>query len=174
MKLSEFLMRWTPTFLAFPLAGVASKLAFGSANSIIRSTGGGLIVGLVVGLIQFYALKKFGISVYWVWATAVAVMLAALVNSLIFSFKFNSESLTGMGLVAGLFVGLAQAFSQSKDLKFVLFWTIATSFAWAIAWFITSKVIVDPEARYHIYGSSGALVTTVLLGVCFKLIAPYK
>jgi hypothetical protein len=174
MKLSDFLMRWTPTFLAFPLAGVASKIAFGSANSVVRSTGGGLIVGLVVGLIQFYVLKKFGISVIWVLATAVAVMLAALVNSLIFSFKFNSESLTGMGLVAGLLVGFAQAFSQSRDVKFVLVWTIATSFAWAFAWLITSKVIVDPEAQYHIFGSSGALVATVLLGICFKFIAQYK
>ena len=45
--------------------------------------------------------------------------------------------------------------------------------AGAIAWFITSKVIVDPEAQYQIFGSSGALVATVGLGVVLKYALPW-
>jgi hypothetical protein len=172
MKITELLIRWTPTFLAFPIGGLLAKLVFGSASSVTRSVGGGLIVGLVVGLIQYLSLKKYGISTSWVIATAIAATLAAFINSYAFSFKFDSASLAGSGLVAGLIIGISQALSQTRDLKFVVIWTISAGIAWSLAWFITSKVIVDPEAQYHVYGSSGALLTTIGLGIVLKYILP--
>jgi hypothetical protein len=173
MKLTEFMIRWVPTLLAFPLGGAIAKIAFGGASSLGKSIGGGLIVGITVGLIQFIALKKYGVSTSWIAATAIAMVLAAIINSYVFSFKFDSASLTGSGLVAGLLVGVAQAISQSRDIKFALVWTISTMVAWALAWFITSKVIVDPEAQYQIFGSSGALVATVGLGFVLKFALPW-
>ena len=172
MKITELLLRWTPTFLAFPIGGLLAKLIFGSASSVARSVGGGLIVGLVVGLIQYLSLKQYGISTSWVVATAIAATVAALINSYVFSFKFDTASLAGSGLVAGLLVGIAQSLSQTRDPKFVTIWAFSTAVAWSLAWFITSKVIVDPEAQYHVYGSSGALLTTVGLGICLKYILP--
>ena len=170
--MTELLLRWTPTFLAFPIGGLLAKLIFGPANSVIKSVGGGLIVGLVVGLIQFLSLKNYGISTSWVVATAISATVAALINSYAFSFKFDSASLAGSGLVAGILIGISQSLSQSRDLKFVTIWTISTAIAWSLAWFITSKVIVDPEAQYHVFGSSGALVTTLGLGIVLKYLLP--
>jgi hypothetical protein len=172
MKMSEILIRWTPTFLAFPIGGLIAKLIFGSASTVAKSVGGGLIVGLVVGLMQYLSLKKYGISFSWVVATAIAATIAALINSYTFSFKFDSASLAGSGLVAGLLIGTAQSLSQTRDFKFVTIWAISTAIAWSLAWFITSKVIVDPEAQYHVYGSSGALLTTLGLGIVLKYILP--
>ena len=172
MKMTELLLRWTPTFLAFPIGGLLAKLIFGSASSVAKSVGGGLIVGLVVGLIQYAALKKYGISTSWVVATAVAATVAALINSYAFSFKFDSASLAGSGLVAGLILGIAQSLSQTRDAKFVVIWTVATALAWSLAWFITSKVIVDPEAQYHVFGSTGAIVATIGLGFILKYALP--
>lgn len=172
MKMTELLLRWTPTFLAFPIGGLIAKLIFGSASSVVKSVCGGLIVGLVVGFIQFLALKKYGITSAWVSATVIAVAVAALINSYVFSFKFDSTSLTAAGLVSGLLVGIFQSFSQSKDLQFILLWSICSSLAWSLAWLITSKVIVDPEAQYHVFGSSGALITTIGLGITLKYILP--
>jgi hypothetical protein len=173
MKLTELLIRWIPTLLAFPLGGAIAKITFGGASNLGKSVGGGLIVGVTVGLIQFIALKKYGVSSSWITATAIATVLAAVINSYSFSFKFDSASLTGSGLVAGLLVGIAQSLSQSRDLKFVFVWSFSTMIAWALAWFITSKVIVDPEAQYQIFGSSGALVATVGLGVVLKFALPW-
>lgn len=172
MKMSELLLRWTPTFLAFPIGGLLAKLIFGSASSVARSVGGGLIVGLVVGLIQYLSLKKYGISTSWVVATAIAATVAALINSYAFSFKFDPASLAGSGLVAGVLIGIAQSLSQTRELRFITIWTISTAIAWSFAWFITSKVIVDPEAQYHVYGSSGALLSTLGLGLVLKYILP--
>ncbi len=171
--MTELLIRWVPTLLAFPIGGGIAKIALGGANNVGKSVGGGLIVGLTVGLIQFFALKKYGVSTSWIAATVIATTLAALINSYAFSFKFDSVSLTGSGLVAGLLVGVAQAFSQSRDPKFALVWSLSTMVAWALAWFITSKVIVDPEAQYQIFGSSGALVATVGLGIVLKYALPW-
>lgn len=120
MKITELLLRWIPTFLAFPIGGLLAKLIFGSANSAAKSVGGGLIVGLVVGLIQYAALNKYGISNSWIAATALALVIAALINSYTFSFKFDSASLAGSGLVAGLILGIAQSLSQTRDAKFVV------------------------------------------------------
>lgn len=172
MKITEFLLRWTPTFLAFPIGGLLAKLIFGSASTVVKSVGGGLVVGLVVGLIQYLSIKKYGISSSWVVATAIAATAAALINSYIFSFKFDSASLAGTGLVAGLLIGIAQSLSQTRDLKFLSIWAISTAIAWSLAWYITSKVIVDPEDQYHVFGSSGALVTTLGLGLVLKYILP--
>ena len=173
MKMTELLIRWVPTLLAFPIGGALAKLAFGGASNLGKSVGGGLIVGITVGLIQFVALKKFGINTSWIAATAIAMVLAAVINSYAFSFKFDSASFTGSGLVAGLIVGIAQSLSQTRDIKFILVWSFSTMVAWALAWFITSKVIVDPEAQYQIFGSSGALVATVGLGFVLKYALPW-
>jgi len=173
MKVTELLIRWVPTLLAFPIGGALAKIAFGGASNLGKSVGGGLIVGITVGLIQFIALKKYGISTSWIATTAIATVVAAVINSLAFSFKFDTASLTGSGLVAGLLVGIAQSISQSRDLRFVFVWSISTMVAWGIAWFITSKVIVDPEAQYQIFGSSGALIATVGLGFVLKYALPW-
>jgi hypothetical protein len=173
MKITELLIRWVPTLLAFPIGGALAKIAFGGASNLGKSVGGGLIVGITVGLIQFLALKKYGISTSWIAATTIAMVLAAVINSFAFSFKFDTASLTGSGLVAGLLVGIAQSISQSRDLKFAFVWSISTMVAWAIAWFITSKVIVDPEAQYQIFGSSGALIATLGLGFVLKYALPW-
>jgi hypothetical protein len=172
MKMTELLIRWVPTLLAFPIGGAIAKVVFGGASNLGKSVGGGLIVGLTVGLIQFLALKKYGITTSWIATTAIAMVLAAAINSYAFSFNFDTASLTGSGLIAGLLVGVAQALSQSRDFKFVFVWTVSTAIAWSLAWFITSKVIVDPEAQYQIFGSSGALVATVGLGVVLKYALP--
>jgi len=173
MKMTELLIRWVPTLLAFPIGGAIAKVVFGGASNLGKSVGGGLIVGLTVGLIQFLALKKYGITTSWIATTAIAMVLAAAINSYAFSFKFDTASLTGSGLIAGLLVGVAQALSQSRDFKFAFVWTVSTAIAWSLAWFITSKVIVDPEAQYQIFGSSGALVATVGLGVVLKYALPW-
>jgi hypothetical protein len=173
MKMTELLIRWVPTLLAFPIGGALAKLAFGGASNLGKSVGGGLIVGITVGLIQFVSLRKFGINTSWIAATAIAMVLAAVINSYAFSFKFDSASLTESGLVAGLIVGIAQSLSQTRDFKFILVWSFSTMVAWALAWFITSKVIVDPEAQYQIFGSSGALVATVGLGFVLRYALPW-
>jgi hypothetical protein len=173
MKLTELMIRWVPTLLAFPIGGAIAKIAFGGASNLGKSVGGGLIVGVTVGLIQFIALKKYGITTAWIAATAIALVIAAVINSFAFSFKFDSASLTGSGLIAGLLVGIVQSLSQSRDMKFALTWTISTAIAWSLAWFITSKVIVDPEAQYQIFGSSGALIATVGLGLVLKVALPW-
>jgi hypothetical protein len=173
MKMTELFIRWVPTLLAFPLGGAVAKFIFGGSSNIGKSVGGSLIVGLTVGFIQYIALKKFGITTSWIAATVFAFVIAAVINSLLFSFKFDSLSLSSSGLVAGFLVGIAQSLSQTREIKFAIVWSVCTAFAWSLAWFITSKVIVDPEAQYQIFGSSGALVATVGLGFVLRYILPW-
>ena len=52
------LLRWLPTFLAFPLGGFLSLLIFGSSASPLTALGGGVIVGAAIGGAQWLALGR--------------------------------------------------------------------------------------------------------------------
>jgi hypothetical protein len=43
-----------------------------------------------------------------------------------------------------------------------------------LAWFISANVIVDADASYAIFGSTGALVATALLAIFVNLILSRK
>jgi hypothetical protein len=48
------------------------------------------------------------------------------------------------------------------------------SLAWGVAWFISANVILDPESGYAVFGSTGALVATVFLGLFLNRVLAKK
>jgi hypothetical protein len=58
-----------------------------------------------------------------------------------------------------------QATLLAKGLRAAIGWTALVSIAWGLGWLTTANVIVDAESGYIIFGSSGALVVTVLTGL---------
>jgi hypothetical protein len=54
----------------------------------------------------------------------------------------------------------------------VLAWTAVTASAWGVGWWVTSHVIVDAERGYVTFGSSGALLATLLTGAALRLVVP--
>lgn len=49
-----------------------------------------------------------------------------------------------------------------------------TALAWPLAWLVTSAVIVDQERGFHMFGSSGALVATVVTGLALRRVLPAR
>ena len=83
-----------------------------------------------------------------------------------------SVAVTGAGtertdvLLAGLVTGAAVGAAQSTLLpRGAARWTAVSAAAWTLAWLTTSFVIVDIERGYAVFGSSGAVVATVLTGL---------
>lgn len=165
LKATQILIRWIPTFLAFPLGGLLVVLALGPIRDPLAAAVSGAMVGATLGLLQWWALRPLGLSFDWVWATAVALMVASPIAWAIVSYSTSVSALTIWGLIAGAIVGLAQTLSQQLPLKRVVSWSVLVSSAWGLAWFISANVIVDAEASYAVFGSTGALTATALLAI---------
>ena len=154
-----------PTLLAFPASGLLVHSILGSINDAVEAVVGGVLVGLLTGSAQFFSLRKFGVTSLWIAGSAFAASLGAFIVIQVWGTGTSTTSLTRNGLVVGLLVGFLQAASQRLNGINIAGWTIASAVSWGVAWLITANVIVDRDEGYAIFGSSGALVATVILGV---------
>jgi hypothetical protein len=164
----KLLLRWLPTFLSFPLGGLLAQLALGPINNFWSAAISGAMVGALLGLSQWWALRPIGVTFDWAWATAVSLMIASPIAGLVTQFETSVAALTTWGLVAGALVGLGQFLTQRRGLVKSVTWAVCVSVTWALAWFISASVIVDAESSYAIFGSTGAIAATTLLLFAIK------
>jgi hypothetical protein len=68
----------------------------------------------------------------------------------------------------GAAVGAAQAVAANMDRLRGAAWTLATSGSWAIGWTVTWSFGIDVDRGFVVFGSSGALVATVLTGFALR------
>ena len=158
-------LRWLPTFLAFPIGGLLAIETIGSLDNAATAAAGGLLVGAIVGLAQWLALRSHGIGPQWVAYTAGAMAVGAAISAALTGAGTERADVMLAGLVTGAAVGGAQSAVLARGLRVALAWTAATAVAWSLGWLVTSSVIVDMERGHHIFGSSGALLVTVLTGL---------
>lgn len=162
------LRRWLPTFLAFPLGGGLAILVAGPLDGVPSATLGGLIAGAVIGAGQWLALRPVGIGLRWVLATAVALATGAASAALLTGAGTAPGDLALTGLVAGAFVGAAQSVLLARGRRTSAVWTAATAVVWALGWLTTWAWGIDVERGYHVFGSSGAVVVTILTGLVLR------
>jgi hypothetical protein len=166
----NFWRLWLPTFLGFPLGGLLTSLTVGPIQTPLESLLGGLLGGAVIGLVQWLALRfTFGLSANWIWATSVGMAVGLALAVTFFGNDARTIPLLARALITGFSVGVAQAVVLRKTLNPFL-WTTAITLLWPLAWFITSAVIRQNLGNdYAIFGSSGAIVFTVLSGLFLRL-----
>lgn len=165
MKIRQIAFRFLPTFLAFPIGGQLVVWFIGPIETYIHALLAGLIVGLIVGFAQFLALRPLEVSKFWILASALSLAVASPSAWLAINFQTSIVSLTLWGLIAGALFGFGQTLSQKLNLTAKVLWTATTAATWGLAWLISSNVIVDAEAHYAVFGSTGALLATVLQAV---------
>lgn len=160
--------RWVGTFIGFPLAGVAARLAAGNIDTTTAAIVGGLAGGATLGAVQA------GIGglapedrLRWVLATSAGLAVGLAAGGRAVDFRTDTASLVSMGAVCGAAVGLAQALAIPMRRLDRVLWAVATPVLWAGGWLLTSQVIVDAERQHAMFGSSGALTVSVLAGVLF-------
>lgn len=163
MNVRSIMFRWIPTLLAFPIGGQFVVWTLGGVDTFVESSIAGMIVGITVGFFQFHALKTIAITPRWIWASMLGMTIGSMMSYLIEGTSTDITALVLKGFLSGFVVGFAQIISQRKLVHQIVLWSVLTSVAWAIGWFITANVIVDAASNYAIFGSSGALVATILL-----------
>ncbi len=161
-------VRWLPTFLAFPLAGLLTIETVGSLHGPASAAAAGLLAGTVIGTGQWLALRSRGIDVRWVAYTAVAMAAGATVAAIANGAGTDLTDVMLAGLITGAAVGAAQSALLTDERGDAATWTAVTAVAWALGWLATWATIVDIERGYVIFGSSGAVIVTILTGLTLR------
>jgi hypothetical protein len=86
------------------------------------------------------------------------------------------EHLMFTGLVAGAAVGAAQSRLLACAGLGSMAWTAVTAGSWALGWLATWAVVgINADRGFFVFGSSGALVVTVLTGLALRrMLAPVR
>jgi hypothetical protein len=163
------LLRWLPTFLAFPLGGFLSLLVFGSSASLLTALGGGVIVGAAIGGAQWLALGRVA-GWRWFAATTIAVAVGNTVAWLVIGPPTTLPAAAMTGLLVGSLLGIAQALALTVRPLARVTWAVTAAVSWTLGWTITALVIVDLDRGHFIFGSSGAIVATVITGVVLRVL----
>jgi len=154
--------RWLPTFLAFPLGGVLTMGLVGSLDGPVTAAAGGLLAGAVIGVAQWLAL---GTTKRWIAYTAGAMAAGTAVAAVVTGAGTGLGDLMLTGLIAGAAVGAA----QGTILRATTAWTAVTAASWALAWLVTYEVVgAQAEQGFFVFGSSGALVATLITGLALR------
>jgi hypothetical protein len=161
--------RWLPTFLAFPAGGFLAMGAIGSLHDPLSAAAGGLLAGAVIGAAQAFALRT---SIRrWAGATAAAMGAGTALAAAITGAGTELTDLMFTGLVAGATVGAAQGMLLGRGAARLVApaWAAVTGASWSLAWLVTWTVVgVNADQGFFVFGSSGALVATVLTGVALR------
>lgn len=172
MNVPRTLLRWLPTFLAFPLGGIASIAVVGPVRSTLTAALAGLVAGAVVGLGQWLALRGRGVGARWIALTSGGMAVGAGLAAVVTATATTTGALVATGAITGAVVGLAQSNALRRGIAARSRWVLAVSASWALAWWTTAQVIVDAERGWAVFGSSGALLATILTGLVLPRVLP--
>jgi hypothetical protein len=163
---------WLPTFLAFPLGGFIVVHTVGDIDGVLPATAGGLIVGAILGTAQWLALRERGIGPRWAIHTAVGLTAGSALSSALTGTGTELENLMVTGFIEGAVMGAAQAAVLARGPLVTLAWTAVVAVAWSLGWLTTWAIGVDVESEYAVFGSSGAIVATIITGLAlWRLLA---
>jgi hypothetical protein len=155
------------SFAGYPLGGYAAFLLTGRVNGPGPALAGGLLAGAILGAIQVWAMGQARPRpLPWILATAVGLMAGVAAGAALVDYQTDLGSLVVQGAVGGALVGIAQAVVLGPRLgALALVWPPFLSATFAIGWAVTTSAGIDVDEQFTIFGSSGALVATVLTAV---------
>jgi hypothetical protein len=165
--LAHELVRWAPTFAAFPVGGLTAHLLVGPVDTVGAAAVGGLVTGAAIGVAQWWALRPAGPTAgRWVFVSALGFAAALALFTAVAGPPSTVGAVVVQGAVGGLGLGAAQAGVLFRRLgAHALLWPVLLAGAWAIGWTVTAAVGVRLEDGWTVFGSTGAIVVTVLTAV---------
>jgi hypothetical protein len=166
-------LRWTVGFLAFPIAGVAGIAVAGRADGPLAALFGGLATGAVLGLGQALVSSRRLPTLRWTAASALGMGAGLLVGAHAVGYSTTMGNLAVMGALTGAVLGTAQAFALPNQARVRWAWAVAMPVLWPAGWAISTLVLGESvDKQFTLFGSSGALAVTALLGVLLHVVLP--
>ena len=163
-------LRWLVSFAGFPLGGLLVMPL--TIDGVWSALVGGVLAGAVLGALQWACGRPLGLPRSWVAATSVGMGLGSGLAAVVVGTSPELSRLVAFGAVAGAVVGTAQALALTRRPVLVAGWAAVVAGAWAAGWAVTTSIGVDVEHGYVVFGSSGAVVATLLLGLALPVLLP--
>ncbi|MFI8763347.1 hypothetical protein ACIGN6_00165 [Streptomyces sp. NPDC053792] len=165
-------IRWTAGFLAFPIAGLAGRAAAGPVDDAMSALAGGVVTGAVIGAGQALVSSGRLDPARWSAATATGSGLGLLLGAALVDYRTDLGSLAFMGAVEGVLLGTAQACALPHTARLPWLWAVAMPVLWAAGWTVTTLAGVGVEARFTVFGATGALTFSALSGILLHRLLP--
>ena len=164
---------WATGFLAFPIAGVVGIAVAGRVDGPLAALLGGLATGAVHGLGQALVSSSRLPQVRWAVATSLGMGAGLLLGAHTVGYGTTMGELAIMGALTGAVLGSAQAFALPKHARTRWVWALAMPSLWPAGWAISTLVLGDSvDKQFTLFGSSGAITVTALLGILLHLLVP--
>jgi hypothetical protein len=164
---------WLLVALAFPVAGYIGHAVAGRVDSVSAAVLGGVVTGAGIGAAQWALLRRRGVSIYWIPATAAGLAAGLAVGAALVSYRTDITSLVVMGVLSGLGVGVAQG-ALLGNAKRMLGWTAATGALWAIGWTATTAGGISVDNQFVVFGAYGAIASVFLQSIIIGSFIPAK
>jgi hypothetical protein len=149
--------------VSFPIGGYLADLVVDGVDSAGAALVGGLIAGLVIGVAEWFALRRW-VSWLWIAATSIGMAAGLTVGAALVDYGISRGDLLLMGAITGLGVGALQALVLARSgIPGAFWWAVANPPAWALSWLVTSYVITrNVQEQFTNFGASGAVVFGLL------------
>jgi len=166
-------LRWLPTFLGFPLGGLAAEYISGPVDGLVAALVGGAITGIILGAVQSWGLGTNGPPArQWIIATGAGLSVGLGVGAAAVNYGTSTSDLLVEGAICGLAIGTAQAAVLRPRIgRLALVWIPLLSALWTLGWAVTIAIGVDVDSQYTVFGSSGAVVVTAATAILPVLLA---
>jgi hypothetical protein len=161
----RFWLLWLVAFVGFPIAGLAANLIAGPAATPVSAVIGGAITGVILGAVQWFVLQgRLGITPLWIVATVVGLAVGLGLGVAVAGSENTDNAFLWRALVAGICVGVAQAFLLRNVVAQPVLWAGVVFIAWIVGWYITRGIGVDLSHKWTVFGSAGAIAFQVITG----------
>ena len=165
--------RWLLVALAFPVAGEIGHLVAGRVDSVTAAIRGGVVTGAGLGAAQWALLRRRGVGIRWIPATAAGLGVGLAAGSAMVSYSTDISSLALMGAICGLAVGIAQGATLGST-KRMLGWAATTATLWAVGWTVTTAGGIRVDQQFVVFGAYGAIASTFLQSIIIGWFIPAK
>jgi hypothetical protein len=105
-------------------------------------------------------------------ATAIGMGIGIMVGGLAVGFGTSLGRLALMGAITGVALGIGQALALPDRARHRWLWAAAMPVLWALGWTVTTLVGVQLGDQFTVFGSTGALTVSALLGLLVQRILP--
>ena len=163
---------WTAGFIAFPLSGITGLVVVGRVDGPAAAALGGIATGAVLGAGQALASSRRLPLLRWVPATALGTGAGLLLGATAVGFGTSLTRLVVMGALTGVVLGVAQALALPRRSRHRWLWAVTMPVLWALGWAVTTVSGIAVDDQFTVFGASGAVTVTALLGLLLQHVLP--